>query len=737
MNIIRGWLFVVAIALIGLPLQAQLPPPAWVRMQKIDVSAEIPYVLQAPAGFRLRRLAELPAGQRPLSITSASNGITYVLLEDAGRRPDGQAPKGRIVAIRVAAENRAGGKPPSFEMFRDDLPDPGALVADGDWLIVRSGPRLVRMQPFDSDRLTSLEADAAARRGPPTTATPDKKWIEQELLAGLASPQSGDGLLLGIDAWLYLAAGPLVKPLESWDAARVDPTGSSVILRLRPDGSGLDEYARGLAQPRGVESDAVGNLFALDQVPADEGEKGEKHETRLVQVLAGGDYGWRSDLPRQQFEWPGTLPTLGNLPITAPSPLAVGRNPHLPKHLAGLVLVPSIAEHAVRAWKVDRSGATFAIAQEFSLLASDNQRFQPAAIAEQLDGSLLVATSPAADEPTSQGTLYQLAWIGTDDMPLAAREDAEKSALPADRQEQLALAGRATEPAPLRAKALLAASESWDQTAHDTCVALIAGEDVEMARLAAELLADHLPADKPVQESLAAILQDRLLSAPPAVQRSLFLTLGKLGQKLDTVPEWIFEATSVTRELQSDRIVFDGHIRAAEMPAGAGTELMLGNLEVALIDPNVDPAERFRLKQFVAATAAGMRTRELASFVERLIKDEADFFSKLDSSVQMRILAAYRNLHLTPPLKADIVANWLATHPQAASEVQLAAAQALARLGTANPEPLVKLAKLVAAIPNGERDPQLAPLLEQALQPHAVASQRGEVDAALQSLRGK
>jgi hypothetical protein len=402
-----------------------------------------------------------------------------------------------------------------------------------------------------------------------------------------------------------------------------------------------------------------------------------------------------------------------------------------------LVLVPSSAEHAVRAWKVERSGATFAISQEFSLLASDDKRFHPAAIAEQADGSLLVATGPAADDLTSQGSLYELTWIGTNDLPLAAREDAEKSAPPPDRQAQLALAGRATEPAPLRARAIFAAAQSWDQAAQDTCQALIAGEDIEMARLAAELLADHLPTDKPVQESLAAILQDRLLSAPPAVQRSLYLTLGKLGQKLDTVPEWIFEATSVTRELQSDRIVFDGHIRATELPAGFGTELMLGNLEVALVDPNPEPAERFRLKQFVAATAEGMRTRELASFVERLIKDEAGFFSKLDSSVQSRILAAYGNLHLTPPLKADVVADWLATHPQASSEVQLAAARALARLGTAKPEPLVKLVKLVAATPAGERDPQLVPLLEQALKPHVVAGQPEDVNAALESLRNK
>ena len=79
---------------------------------------------------------------------------------------------------------------------------------------------------------------------------------------------------------------------------------------------------------------------------------------------------------------------------------------------------------------------------------------------------------------------------------------------------------------------------------------------------------------------------------PLSVRRSLYLALGKLGTKVDAVPEWIFEATSVTPDVHTNRYLFDGHVRAAEMPKGWATDLMLGNLEVALFDVNPEPEER-------------------------------------------------------------------------------------------------------------------------------------------------
>jgi hypothetical protein len=227
-------------------------------------------------------------------------------------------------------------------------------------------------------------------------------------------------------------------------------------------------------------------------------------------------------------------------------------------------------------------------------------------------------------------------------------------------------------------------------------------------------------------------MQQQLLRAPPAVQRSLYLALGKLGRKLETVPEWIFEATSVTPRVQANRLAFDGHVRAAEMPEGWATELLIGNLEVALFDPNPDPEERQRLKLFVTKTAEGMRTKELATFLDRTIRDEKDYFSKIDAPLQVRLLASYQNLLIEPAVRADAVALWLSKHPQAAAEVQLAAWETLAKLGTEKPDSLVVAAKAaIAAKPDGALKSNIA----KALEPHREAGKRTEIDELLDQLK--
>jgi hypothetical protein len=289
----------------------------------------------------------------------------------------------------------------------------------------------------------------------------------------------------------------------------------------------------------------------------------------------------------------------------------------------------------------------------------------------------------------------------------------------------------ATEPAAARAAALAAACRQWDATVRDGCLTLLDGMNGDLERLAADALGDHLPDDQPTQEQLAGTMQNRLLRAAPPAQRSLYLALGKLGTRLDTAPEWVFEATSVTPGVQANRHLFDAHVRAAELPPGQATELLIGNLEVALFDPNPEPEERQRLKQFVAATAEAIRTRELAAFLDRTIRDERDYFSKLDSLSQVRLLSAYRHLLLEPPARADAVARWLAQHPSATREVQLAAWQTLAGLGAEKSEMLVVAAKAALA---GNPDAELKGLIAAALKPHRKAGQRTSIDDLLDQL---
>jgi hypothetical protein len=263
-------------------------------------------------------------------------------------------------------------------------------------------------------------------------------------------------------------------------------------------------------------------------------------------------------------------------------------------------------------------------------------------------------------------------------------------------------------------------------------VALLGQENTDFQRLAADALGDHLPADRETQQQLADTMQNLLLSASPPVQRSLYLALGKLGTKLESVPEWIFEATSVTPPFHANRFLFDAHVRAAEMPKGWATELMIGNLEVALFDPNPEPNERQRLKGFVVATAECMRTGELAAFLDKAIGDERDYFSKLEAPLQVRLLAAYKNVVVEPPIRADAVAGWLEKHPSASLDVRRAAWETLASVRTSKPDPIARLARQWLA---GKADAVLRPSIEAALKRHVEPGKPTEVSELLDAVR--
>ena len=421
------------------------------------------------------------------------------------------------------------------------------------------------------------------------------------------------------------------------------------------------------------------------------------------------------------------------LPIasTTPSGAMVYHGSAFPKFFQGLLLVTNPEAHSVQAHVLQPEGNSFVAGQSFDLLRSDDKTFRPMAAKVGPEGAIYLADSRAADA----SRIYRLTWSGTKAAPAIETPSLAKREVvaPPSPAEALAIAlNKAKSPAE-RAAALGLACRAWDKKVLEACLELLLDEQPDLQRLAIDALGDHPPDDAETQQRIADAMQQQLLSGPLSVRRSLYIALGKLGTKLDSVPEWIFEATSVTPDAQTNRYLFDAHVRAAEMPKGWATELMLGNLEVALFDPNPEPEERQRLKKFVVATAEAMRTHELADFLDKSIRDEKDYFSKLDAPLQAKLLNAYQNVLVEPAIKADAVAQWLEKHPSAAPEVQLAAWQTLAKVGTSKPELTVELAKALVA--SGKLDPALKPSVIAALERQRTPANRMEIDLLLEAVK--
>jgi quinoprotein glucose dehydrogenase len=697
-------------ALSGQDSIRQVGAPGWVQM--FDQSEVEPLLagLHSPRGIKIEIVAE--GLNRPLGLSFGSDGTAYVL---SAKADDGPA---ELVAL-IDADSH--GQWERAEARMKDLPGRASLLAHDDWLYFAGPGAVIRRRKHDEELFRSFQGAAEANEGPPTTLTPDGQWIEQQIVRGL-NPKTADqigGLSLGFGGWIYLSAGGADNRPQSWDGSQAAVLGSGAIFRFRPDGSKIQEYSRGFAQPAGpLAGDGLGNYFQVET-----NSKG----WRLIHALEGGDFGWRSDLGLTRLDRPGTLLALVHSQRGACDGVLAYRGVAFPKFFQGLLLLLDSGQHQIRAVMPSAGTDGPQVGQPFILLSSDTADFVPTLAVQGPDDAIYVCDS----RPKAKGRLLRLTWSGTAGTPAIAPRPLK--AAPRADGDALATALDTMKPALERGHALDKAVTHWNKAAYDACLKIIAQDDATLARLAAEALGDHLPEEAETQELLAGTLQDRLLRAALPVRRSLYLTLGKLGTKYDAAPEWTFEATSVTPEHQANRYLFDGHVRALEMPKDWAAELLLGNLEVALFDPNPEPDERQRLKKFVVSTAEAMRTPELAQFLNRLIRDEKDYFSKLEAPLQARLLPAYRNVLADPPVRADAVALWLAKHPSAALDVQVAACETLASVGTAKPEPLVVLVE--SRLASGQLDAALQPSLAAALEHHRDKAKPGPIDELIERIK--
>lgn len=152
---------------------------------------------------------------------------------------------------------------------------------------------------------------------------------ERKTVVELTEPEKvyAHAALLGItfssDGWMYISRGNTGS--ASWKMTGSDRsflTGygdGGNIVRARTDGSDLHEVATGFWNPVDIKFDGQGRLMAIDNDPDSRGPN------RLVHVVEGGDYGYKS-----LYGGSGIHPYSawnGELPGTLPFAVALGEAP--------------------------------------------------------------------------------------------------------------------------------------------------------------------------------------------------------------------------------------------------------------------------------------------------------------------------------------------------------------------------------------------------------------------------
>jgi glucose/arabinose dehydrogenase len=127
---------------------------------------------------------------------------------------------------------------------------------------------------------------------------------------------------------------------------------------------------------------------------------------RLIHVLPGGDYGWKqartgkaSDATEAMAvrpdpirasatgDRPGTLLSMLRLDPGSSGSLIAYHGAAFPEFFQGLLIVTVGEGQAVRAYSLERDGATFRVNAQFDLVQSDGPRFRVNHIVQGPDGA--------------------------------------------------------------------------------------------------------------------------------------------------------------------------------------------------------------------------------------------------------------------------------------------------------------------------------------------------------------
>ncbi|MGE9268826.1 MAG: DUF7133 domain-containing protein [Verrucomicrobiales bacterium] len=204
----------------GNPAPEMKPVPA-------EVEKEILKGVEVAEGFELSLFAAPPAMNYPVFVAAAPNGDLYVACDGNGAQ--GRAPgRGRVVRLR---DTDGDGRADETVEFVKNLDAPRGLLWDHDRLYVMHPPHLTAFIDKDGDGVAEES---------------------QRLVSDLAFDYKGrpadhttNGLSIGVDGWLYIAGGDFAFMNAKGADGRELQHRNGGVIRVRPDGTGLEIYATG------------------------------------------------------------------------------------------------------------------------------------------------------------------------------------------------------------------------------------------------------------------------------------------------------------------------------------------------------------------------------------------------------------------------------------------------------------------------------------------------------------
>ena len=284
------------------------------RIEKLSAAEEQAILkdVQVPEGFDVTVFASPPAVNYPVFVASSVDGTVYVSSDgngSLGRDPQ----RGRVIRLR---DLDGDGRADETKVFCE-IDAPRGLVWDHDRLYLMHPPHLSAFIDKDGDGVAD-----------------EQKTLVKNLAFGYdkrPADHTTNGLSMGADGWLYIAGGDFgFMDAEGTDGRKLTHRGGGVI-RVRPDGTGLEIYSTGTRNILEVAISPQMEMFARDNTNDGGGWDVRMHHftgmddhgyprlyknfaDECVQPLA--DYGGGSGCGAVYIDEPG-FGKWGNAPFTA------------------------------------------------------------------------------------------------------------------------------------------------------------------------------------------------------------------------------------------------------------------------------------------------------------------------------------------------------------------------------------------------------------------------------------
>ncbi|NIL98777.1 MAG: c-type cytochrome, partial [Planctomycetales bacterium] len=237
------------------------------------------------------------------------------------------------------------------------------------------------------------------------------------------------GLRLGPDGLIYMVCGNQTQlatpPLEASPHRYVyegdlvqpryeDPRGHArnikapggIILRVAPDGSVLERFAGGLRNPYDIAFDGHGELLTWDaDMEWDQGTSWYR-PTRIHQVTAGAEFGWRSGWAKWPSHYIDSLPAVLETGNGSPTGLAFYDHVMYPARYHGMLFMGDWARGQIMAVQLARNGAGYKGTAKVFL---EGHPLNVTDLEVGPDGWLYLCTGGRGTE----GGIYRVTWTGS------------------------------------------------------------------------------------------------------------------------------------------------------------------------------------------------------------------------------------------------------------------------------------------------------------------------------------